>query len=253
MKEFVFSCFSTKCVVKLEASEYEASNLAIKCFELCKNLHLKYNYFDNSSLVSKINNKSKNRIKLDQQTMMILQKLSSLSEITNYAFDITLINKKLKNNAKYGKNSYFLSKKFIEFEDINTKIDLGGVIKEFAVDECAKICEKYKYVINFGGDLKTNKEIFVNIKNPKNPQEAIKKWQILNQSLTTSAQYERANHIINTKDFKYSQVSVIGENTLSCGVFSTALCFEEFVLPKEYLAICIDFNNEIKYQSNRDR
>lgn len=245
MKEYAFACFSTKCVIKLDAKEELASSIANKCFEICKNLHLKYNYFDKNSLISKINQRDKNRIKLDKESQKILEITLNLSEITDYAFDITLINKKLENNAIYGKNAFILDKRFIEFSDLKTQIDLGGVIKEYAVDECAKICEKYPFIINFGGDLKTNKNIFVNLKNPKNPSEAIKKVNINNLALTTSGLYERANHIINTQDFKYNQVSVIGESALNCGVFSTALCFKDFELPKEYQAILIDFNNLI--------
>lgn len=251
MKIFTFSCFSTKCVVKIASDEIIASNLANECFNLCKNLHLKYNFFDKNSLISKINNRKNQKIKLDFQTQNILKEVLKLSKITNYAFDITKIS--LKTNEAtpnlIGEEAIKIDKKYLYFENPKTKIDLGGVIKEYAVDECAKICEKYPFVINFGGDMKFNKNINIKLKNPKNPSEAIHEISLNNNSLTTSGLYERKNHIIKDEPFKYNQVSVYGENTLACGIFSTSLCFKNFELPKDYKAILIDFDNNIFYKN----
>lgn len=255
---FKFEAMTTPCEVQI----YEKNQTkAVECFEKIKQntllLEKKYNFYDKSSYLNKtINNRKRNKVNIDLQTLEILEIVKDLSLKTDGVFDISVgtINHCYKKNTiekiencllelknKMGLNSWFIKDKKLHFQYKETKLDLGGVIKEYAVDYAANIVRNYgikSALINFGGDiitvgLKPNNEPFcIGIKNPKNPSENLVYVNISNQALTTSASYERKtrvenkefSHIIETKAMKSDIVSstIISNSTLVSGVFSTA-------------------------------
>ncbi len=276
---FQFEVMTTPCeVVIYHPSKEIAKNVALEILNYAKELEKKYNYFDPNSFVSALNNRSV--VNLDPQTKDLLQKAQSFYTKTNKIFDITIatmkdlyrfsqnvaqLDQKKEELKKFvGSEHFEIKKGKLYFDNPYTKIDLGGMVKEFAVDEAVKILEKRKIksaLINFGGDIfalgkKPDGEKFiVGIKNPVNPIEHIKTVVIENEALTTSANYERGytieerrfSHILHTNNLQEKIISatVIGTNTLVCGVYSTALMIDH-ELPHKQKTILIDSQGTIQ-------
>ena len=239
-------------------NEDKARMVAGKILSRAKELEKKYNFYNKASLLSTINQRKLS--KLDSQTEALLKKAQYFYKQTNGIFDVTMGTvvqaRKASTLAKIeeemnrlkpfvGCEHFKIHRHKIVFDNPHTLIDLGGFVKEFAVDMGVKILKKHKInsaLINFGGDIfvlgsKPSGEPFsIGIKDPKNPQNYIRHAHISNQALTTSASYERNHtvegevysHIIgaNTKDERLSSATVIAPSVLESGVYSTALMIE---------------------------
>lgn len=269
---FNFVAMTTPCEVQI----YESDSVkAFNCFEAIKvftfELEKKYNFYDRNSFLNKtINNRKRNKVSLDKLTYDILEKVKNLSTQTNGLFDISIgtIKKcydldslekfqesKAKLINKMGNESWHLKDGNIHFKFKETKLDLGGVIKEVSVDFAARIAKDHgvtSALINFGGDIfalgtkPDGKPFSIGIKNPKNPEQNLLLVNISNQALTTSASYERNknienknfSHIISKNSFEEEILSstVISNTTLKSGVFSTSLMIDS----------ACPFDNEIK-------
>lgn len=274
--EFSFVAMTTECNVKLCA---DTKHAAQKCFhEIFNNtfrLERKYNFYDRKSYLSKkVNNRKNNTVSLDTETLFVFQKIREYSEATNGVFDITVGTLKAcfkldelselqtcidKNRAHTGLEAWSLSKKKLKTRDSQTLFDLGGVIKEYAVDEAAKIAKKYGIkaaLIDYGGDIygygcKPDGNPFtIGIKNPKNLKEYIFAMPLSNQALTTSASYERNtkiegeifSHIIG-KDYSVEIISssVISKSALTSGIYSTVFMLAKDIdIPEELGVILVD-------------
>jgi thiamine biosynthesis lipoprotein len=226
---FEFISMTTPCKVQIYK---ESRSKALKCFEEIKKntlyLEKKYNFYDSESFLSKkINNRSKNVIKVDFQTAEVLNQIRVLSKEVNNHFDITVgtlkecykkdtllevTNSLALLNSKIGIDSWDIQNRILTFKYDETKIDLGGVIKEYAVDEAARIIKKYgisSAIINFGGDIYCigKRDLYslfsIGIKNPKDKSKNLFSINLENQALTTSANYERS---FNVEDKKFSQI-----------------------------------------------
>ena len=235
--------------------EVKARNIAKKILTMAKELEQKYNFYNPDSYLSAINQRKVE--KLDAQTKDLLSRSKLFYSKTDGVFDVTMgtlsssrklstiqaieeVTEKLK--PFVGVEHFKIQRNKIYFDNPHTLIDLGGVVKEFAVDQAVKILKKEKIVsalINFGGDIyalgaKANGEPFrVGIKNPLKPMEYITHADITNQALTTSASYERSHkveskdysHIITNSSLQQEIISstVISSSTLESGIFSTSL------------------------------
>lgn len=278
---FQFEAMTTPCEVVIFLQDgFKAKTIANEILHNTKRLEKKYNYFSKDSFISKLNNRIEN--KLDNETKELLQKGKLFYTKTNGTFDITIATikplyklKTLKELEKekelllpyIGCEHFALKKEKLLFDNPFTMIDLGGMVKEFAVDEAVKILKKSKVshsIINFGGDLyalgtKPNGDKFtVGIKNPQSPKENIASIQLENEALTTSAHYERNftiegesfSHIIPTKQVAINTISatVISPSTLLSGIYSTALLCDD-TLHTPYKTLTIKSNMELQYEN----
>lgn len=131
----------------------------------------------------------------------------------------------------------------------NVKIDLGGIAKGYVTEIVGDYLEDNgisNYIINAGGNVKVGKAydkdyFVVGITDPNNTSGIFTKVNINNMSVVTSGSYQRYceldgklyNHIINPIT-KYptsyvKSVTVIGEDSMLCDIYSTYL----FLLPVE--------------------
>jgi len=248
---------STPCELIIYSTDKpKADKVAQAILVETKRLEKKYNYYDSTSLLSQINNRTTKVI--DSETKTLLQRAIQYYHSTESIFDITVAtfkelyntttNKTQLEEAKQkllpfiGCEHISLKKDKIIFDNEFTKIDLGGFVKEYAVDRAVQILKKHKFtsaLINYGGDIyalgkKPNGDKFmVGIKDPSNPEVHAKHIQIQDQALTTSASYERNtkigdetySHILSknkTTSIKNS-VTVISHNCVESGVYSTSL------------------------------
>ncbi|NQY22152.1 MAG: FAD:protein FMN transferase [Campylobacteraceae bacterium] len=281
---FEFVCMTSPCSIQVYSGEYDNAKAAFE--EIKKNsfyLEKKYNFYDEDSYLSKvINLRSSNEVKVDNKTSEILKSVKELSIKTNNIFDITMgtLNKSYKKDSKKeieeslkelisktGIDSWGINKKSLSFKYKETLIDLGGVIKEYAVDEAVKILKKHNIIsaiVNFGGDLfvlgkKPNGEMFkVGIKNPKNTSENLLAVKLYNQGLTTSASYER-NRIVEDEEFSHILTkskrqkdiissTVISSSTLKSGIYSTSFMISNNIdIPDEVNVVLIDTDLQIHH------
>ncbi len=257
---YKFEVMTTECEVTLLTSDkIQADSCAKAILSEAKRLEKKYNYYNPSSYLSQINQRHID--KLDSETKSILQRAMRYYKLTDKIFDITVATIKdlyTKESTKealhvskeellqhVGCEHIKIKKERISFDNTFTKIDLGGFVKELAVDNAIKIIKKAKItsaLVNFGGDIyalgrrEDGKKFRVGIKNPQNPNEHIKYFELENEALTTSASYERNytieneiySHIISTKESKkeVQSVTVISRSCVESGVYSTALMID---------------------------
>ena len=253
---YKFTVMTSPCEVHIFCNDANKSRtIASKILEMAKGLEKKYNFYNPNSFLSHIN--QRNIDKLDPQTKDLLTRAKLFYKKTDGIFDITMgtlsASRKLNSIAKIeaetkrlmpyvGVEHFKIKRDKISFDNPYTLIDLGGFVKEFAVDMAIKILKKEKItsaLVNFGGDIyvlgeKPNGEPFsVGIKNPLNPSEYLTHVTLKNQALTTSASYERHqkiegktySHIIHTKELQTKIISttVISSSVVESGVYSTAL------------------------------
>lgn len=221
-----------------------------------KRLEKKYNYFDSSSYLFALN--SRREKVLDFETQHILKLAKDFYKKTDKIFDITVATfkdfyktskdlKELEKNIQrvkeyVGCEHFSIKKGKLYFDNPYTKLDLGGMIKEYAVDKAVKILKKHKInsaLVNFGGDIfalgkKPNGEKYsIGIKDPKEKNHFITFALLENEALATSASYERYaqvedkrfSHIISTskQNEKILSVSVISTSCLKSGIYATSL------------------------------
>ncbi len=257
-----FEAMSTPCEVQLFCdSNSKANTIASKILKEAKRLELKYNYYSRTSYLFKINARIEQ--KLDLETEHLLKLAINYYNKTGGVFDITVatikdiykkaqtlqeLEKKEKELLSFvGCEHISIKKRKIYFDNPYTKIDLGGFVKEYAVDRAALIVKKAKIesaLINFGGDIfaigkhPSGEKFKIGIKDPNNPAQIAKYAQIEDEALATSASYERfekienkkISHIINKgKSSRYKSVTVIAKSCLESGVYSTALMADETI------------------------
>ncbi len=261
MFRHVFHCMTTPCEVQLYCTtQPEATKVHQLIEQNTRRLEKKYNFFCQDSLLSALNNRSKQSVELDVETLQVLTKIKKLSLETQGCFDITtgtlaLCSKLNSSNAIEackerlyaftGPDTWSLTGNLITFYNPYVKLDLGGVIKEYAVDQAAALVKQagMPALINFGGDIYVNGKkpddtaFTIAIKNPKNPNENAAVVQLTDQGLTTSAHYERStivdgtsySHIIGRQTALSRTIlsaTVISDSVMSSGVYSTSLMLD---------------------------
>jgi thiamine biosynthesis lipoprotein len=122
------------------------------------------------------------------------------------------------------------------------RIDLGGVVKEYAADRAAEICRHAQIahgMVDLGGDLAVigahadGSAWLAGIKSPRNPQNVYASIELARGGLATSGDYERVmivdgkrySHIVDpTSGYPvegFASVSVIADSCLVAGAAST--------------------------------
>lgn len=273
MKKFIykFEAMSTPCELILYTDEKSKADSTAEAVLLeTKRLEKKYSYYREDSTLSKINSRSSQT--LDSETKNILQRAKKYYTLTNGVFDISIatiknlyIDEKCEDDFKSKKEAlepfigcehFSIKKDKIIFDNPHTKIDLGGFVKEYAVDRAVVLIKKQKIqsaLINFGGDIyalgkKPDGTLFsVGIKDPKNPSKYATQATIQNQALTTSASYER-NYTIGSKTYSHiiskeesnsspNSVTVISSNCVESGIYSTSLMVNKDIETKNKVII----------------
>lgn len=266
--------------VPCEVQIYGAVNNLAKLAENIKNntwrLEKKYNFYDPNSWLSQyLNGRKAKQVKLDDESKLVFQTIRHITLGTQGVFDPTVgsIKALLRRspNSRYaqayqklkdviGPKAWDIQGDSLIAPDKRTQFDLGGVIKEFAIDQTADLCHMsgaQNVLINFGGDIramgsKPNDQLFqVAVLNPKSPKEPYFSLPLKDAALTTSAHYERrcqfadkeTSHILSEKGThtKVLSVSVVAPTALEAGAISTALTIQpDLPVPENFAAIFID-------------
>jgi len=273
--KYRFEAMTTPCEMQFVCDNHSVADACAQAvLKETKRLEQKYNYFNPNSYLSKINNRKEKH--LDSESKQLLQRAKLYYNKTHGLFDITVATLKDNFFQKSLKEFHFchdklyqfvgcehfeINKNNIKFDNEFTKIDLGGFVKEYAVDKAVLILKKYKIksgYVNFGGDVfvlgkkSNNTKYTVGIKNPKDPSKNILSVELENQALTTSASYER-NYHIEDKEFSHiisknpsSQdilsATVVSNSCVESGVYSTVLMIKKIDIKKDFYLIDENLN-----------
>lgn len=255
--QYQFGAMTVNCQLMLVGTDQAQLHQAAVAVELqTMKLHHKYNFYDQDSWLNKtINQRQLSSVVLDKETADILAKVRTLTKLTQGQFDICVGTLKWpehnfvsdhieQRQAQYqtamGLKAWSLDSAILRFNHQATRIDLGGVVKEYAVDQAMIICQRLGVkagLINFGGDCiswgyKADKQAFrVALQHPLQKNKMCASIALTNQALTTSGHTQRHlilgeqrySHLIGTKVGQILSVSVISNSALTSGIFSTAL------------------------------
>ncbi|WP_293932724.1 FAD:protein FMN transferase [Iodobacter sp.] len=275
-----FAAMTTECELMFyDASESQAKQLANAIEARIAELVQRYNFHSDDSLLNNtINNREKQSILLDQESLAILQLVRQHS--ASGAFDITVgsYSKAMRlaqsrseadairheASSYVGITAWQIDGNTLQFNHPQTQFDLGGVIKEFAVDEAASLVRAaglHSALINFGGDMAAigkkpdGSRFIAAIPNPLASEQLLFGMDLENQALTTSAHYARRNqwsdgdvsHVVNAaSDAAYISASVVSASALLSGIYSTSLLVDSHTrLPAGAHAVVVDRQGQL--------
>ena len=253
-------------------------------------LATRYNFHSADSwLTQSVNERRHNRVAIDADFADVLTTVREHTKRCGGVFDITVgtlaqriklakstrdiaqIKKQLQRFTGLARWSVGCdtSGHYLEFDNPITRIDLGGVIKEYAVDESACVARAAGVesgIVNYGGDLscwgkKPDGQRFIaGVPDPRSPEHMLFGLDLLDQAMTTSGHYARrrslkdgeASHIVGPQRSPWLSCSVVSKSALISGIYSTALLLTNtnlvsHNLPPETLAVVVNRAGEVQH------
>lgn len=233
-------------------------------WERLEDIAWRMNVFDGRSDVAKINNSNLEPVSIGADTYQVLKASIYFSRATGGAFDVTvwplikLWRDGEKNNVLPSRegikavqtavgpaNIQLLANNRVKLLNGETKIDLGGIAKGYAIDEAARIFREHgimNFFVDAGGDIYaggrncSGRPWRVGIRDPRDPSGIIDVVGVVDGAVTTSGNYEqyyeiqneRWSHIMNPVT-GYPQRGVISATVIAPGAMeadalATALC-----------------------------
>ncbi len=231
-------------------------------------------------------------VKVSDEFYQILDKSIEISQLTQGAFDITFasigflydyrnklkpsktaLDQKLK-ALDYKKIQLNINNKTVYFSHPDTKIDLGGIAKGYAVDNSLLLLRGLKIkhaLVTAGGDTgllgdRKGRPWIVGIQDPRNKQKQAVRLPLENEALSTSGDYERYfeadgiryHHILQPTTGKSAaevqSVTIVGPQSIMTDALSTSVFVLGTVkglklidtLP-DYDALIVDKNRKLHY------
>lgn len=251
-----FEAFSAPCELHIgTAKKTLAENAARTIYFNAKRLEKEYSFFTASSQLGPLNYRTTNSFTISDELASLIELAFFYTDKTKGAFDIATAgtlkqlsdakNLKQYNILKETLSPYASSEHIqlhnttLSFDNNFTKIDFGGLVKEYAVDQSVLLLKEIgidSALVNFGGDIAAcgtydESAWNIGIQNPKNENENLKEIKLNENSLCTSGHSKRfhtienktISHIISSIPGKLSQISLIAPTTVDAGVWCTAL------------------------------
>lgn len=225
-----------------------------------KKMHLNWNIFDSTSLLSILNDKD--ILFVDEQTKEIIQKSVEYYNSTNHHFNPCYFNLKQKYNTysdvsntlvnesssiindSYNRGNFSTNENcnpnLIDFQNKSIRLneqrlDLGGIAKGYALDFIDKSAEKFlqdDVYVNFGGSIlvrgnhpDNEKGFNIGIVHPENKsQNILELYELTNTTLTTSATYEqhaKIDNVLYSHIFTAEGLVSLKEQILSITIIDT--------------------------------
>lgn len=272
MYRFSFEAFTTVCELHIDAPSQSAADILSKAvFENAKRLEYRYSFFRSDSEIHALNDRTCAHHLLSDELSGLVQLALFYTEVTQGTFDIALAGT-LKNLSYLSTlDDYRIQKEKLipfascahlmlegnrlSFANEHTKIDLGGLVKEYAVDQSIFILQSSgvsSALVNFGGDIAAigkcqDLSWRIGIQDPQNFDRNLMEVELKDVSLCTSGHSKRytmiesdqISHIITSEERSkhYSQVSVIAPTTVDAGVWSTALLINPMLAIPEHIKV----------------
>lgn len=286
-----FNAMTTRCEMQFHGlPTHDAQILANRIQTRVDTLVARYNFHDPRSWLNReVNGRRNGRVRLDDEIRAVLCCVREHALATGGVFDITVgtYSRAVRAARSFaaaqaardaaspwlGLSHWWLEDETLVFDNPHTCFDLGGVIKEYAVDEARRQAEQAGVahgLINFGGDLavlgrKPDGTRFVAaVPDPEQPEKMLFGLDLENQALTTSGHYARQrtfddgvqSHILGVNraprwtSASVVSASVVSSSALVSGIYSTALMLNpDIPLPPGTLAVTIDAQRQIHTHS----
>ena len=279
----VFGAMTTHCELQFHGAEPgQGEAVAARIEARVAEFVRRYNFHAPDSWLNRaINERRSDSVALDPECAEVLRVVREHASRTRGAFDITVgtyaqqlrrartaqdvaaVRKRL--GRFTGLERWTLEGETLRFDNPATRFDLGGVIKEHAVDACARIAREAGIpagLVNFGGDLFAfgvkpgNRRFVAAIPDPQAPGRPMFGLDLEDQALTTSAHYARRreikggvlSHVVGADPgrARWASASVVSRSALVSGIYSTALLIDPDIdLPPDVLAVVVDRDNVI--------
>ena len=262
---YSFELFFARCELHINTDDKDfAGKVAYEIYVNAKDLEGKYGFYQASSQLYPLNYRTSNLCVISDELSNFIKLAKFYADVTKGAFDIALAGTLNEASSSSSLKEYMIKKKkllpfasldhitidgnLLRFDNNFTKIDLGGLIKEYAVDESIFFLKQLGIegaLVNFGGDLsaygKYNGASWnVGVQNPDNASQNILEVGLNDNSLCTSGHLKHfhmiedtvVSHIISNGVNPYSQISVLAPSATDAGVWSTALLINpDLILP----------------------
>jgi FAD:protein FMN transferase len=258
---FSFAAMGCPCALHIETIDMPDAHQALAIAEAeLKRLDRKYSHYRDDSLIADIANLagSDRSLRVDDETAALLNFAATLYQQSNGLFDITTgaltrlwdlrdgrvpaqraIDQAL---AQVGWQHVLWNKPQLGIPVPGMRLDLGGIVKEYAADRVAQLCRDagFKHgMVDLGGDLavigahQDGSTWRVGIKTPDDPSRASAHLDIHQGGLATSGDYERCliidgrryAHIIDPRNGQpiesFASVSVSAPSCLVAGAAAT--------------------------------
>ncbi|MEA2012054.1 MAG: FAD:protein FMN transferase [Verrucomicrobiota bacterium] len=258
--------FDTYAKITFYKKNEQNHEIATEIFKLLRHLHKIANIYDNKSEISHLNQTASQKpFKCSETLWKIILAAQNAYKHTNGYFDISCtpimklwgFHRKRKTLPSEKEKKEVL--KFIGFDKIildkekhtvffsvkGMSLDMGGLVKGYALQEALKILKKYNItyaMLDFGGNIacpKTpppGKDTFtIGIKHPIDQTRLLTQIPLLNRTISTSGNYERYvtidnkqySHIMNPINATPIQnaisVSVLTPSSINSDILSTAI------------------------------
>ena len=225
----------TFCEISCYGSERGAVSKAIKeVFGEIKRIGKIFNKFDEESEVSLVNRLAgTEEVKISRELFDMIESSLYYSAITSGSFDITVEPNK---RGRYKEIVLDKDKSSVSFLSNDIKIDLGGIVKGYAVDRAKDILLSHgidNALINIGGNMfaiasPPGRDSWrIGIRHPRSKKDIIYKLDLKDMGVSTSGDYERPHHIVDPRDGKIPEelmsVSVVADSAERADALSTAI------------------------------
>ena len=246
------------CVLHLEA-ETESVALAARALTLteCARLDAKYSHYRDDSLLAHLAAQAGAPGNVDAETANLLDFAAALYTQSGGRFDITAAPLTRLWDAQRGRvptpDEIARAIRIVGWHHVawqrpllqlqpGMRLDLGGIVKEYAADRCAQLCREAGIaagVVDLGGDLALigphgdGSPWIVGIKAPRAQDRASARIELPRGALATSGDYERAliidgrrySHIVDPRSGEpvqgFASVSVVADSCLIAGAAAT--------------------------------
>jgi len=242
-----------------------ADEIAGIVYQYAKSLEVNYSFFTKDSELNLLNERKKRHIVVTDELAGILALSEFYYKKTSFCFDIAYAGtihdchkasskqeykKKLKTLLPYANLACLhLDGNSVEFSNDYTKIDLGGLVKEYAVDQSVLLLKQFNItsaLIDFGGDIAAfgkhdGAKWNIGIQDPSQTEHNLLCINLDKAAVCTSGNTKsfymigdtKISHIISKRQSAYKQVSVLAPTAIDAGVWSTSLLVDNALqIPK---------------------
>lgn len=217
------------------SSDRESASKAMKdAFGEMERIEEVFSKFDEKSEVSRINSAAGlGEIVVSPEVFKIIEDSIYYSRLSDGSFDITVGPSQ---KGRYKDIVLDRNKLSVRFLDKDIKIDLGGIVKGYAVDRAKDILVFRgieNALISIGGNIfalgsPPRKDSWrIGIRDPKSRSKIMRKLNLEDRAVSTSADYERPFHIIDPSSGKPSDevmsVTIVANSAEEADALSTAV------------------------------
>lgn len=256
-----FNAMGSPCEIKLYAdSKARARHIAKRVIDEVNRLEAKYSRYRQESYLSRINQVAETggSIELDQETAGLMDYVATCWQQSDGLFDVTsgILRKAwvfkdqslpepqaIESLLRYvGWQRLVWANPILSFPEVGLELDLGGAVKEYAVDRVSSLCWDAGIrhgLINLGGDIKVigphpdGAPWAIGIRHPRDPERIARTVYLKRGAMASSGDYERClvidgrrfGHVLNPKTgwpvSCLASVSVVAEFCVVAGSAST--------------------------------